>query len=209
MVAAERGVVGLEVGGGGRVGAVGAFMWKQCSGGVQPLGVLRQQRGPPEPVGGGGAIHGREPIDVLAHEPVDVRVVAGHVGDPDVGEHDEVAVQPVVEVASVEPGAILAGPAELEDRCGRPGGDRGGEQLAGFVAVRDGELDRSIELGEHVGLGSDDKAIDGIVRQDPGLRPPVVVVLGGVECPVHHVDVEVHVVDVRAGIGDRGDRAHP
>ena len=49
----------------------------------------------------------------------------------------------------------------------------------------------------------------GVVRQDAGLRPAVVVSLGGLQRLVHHVDVEVQVADDRAGAGDDGDRADP
>ena len=146
---------------------------------------------------------------MLAYEPVEVSVVAGHAGDRHVGEHDEVVVQPVVDVAAVESGAVVAGSAELEDDGGRAGGGRGSEQFAGFVAVSDGEVDRPVELGEHVGVGADEDAVEGVVRQDAGLRPAVGVELSGVERPVHHVDVELQVADGRAGVGDDGDRADP
>ena len=73
---------------------------------MQPLGVLSLPCGPPEHVGGEGAEDGGKPIDVLAHEMGHVRVVARHVGDDHVGQHDVVPVQPVVEVAAIETGAV-------------------------------------------------------------------------------------------------------
>ena len=118
-------------------------------------------------------------------------------------------MQPVVEVAAIETGAVVASAAEVGNGCDRVGGDRRGEQLAGFVAVGGGELDGPVELGDHVGVGSHEEAVDGVVGQDAGLRPAVIVSLGGLQRPVHHVDVEVQVADDRAGAGNDGDGADP
>ena len=118
-------------------------------------------------------------------------------------------MQPVVEVAAVETGEVTAGAAEVVTGRGRLGGGRGGEQLARFVAVSSGELDGPVELGEHVGVGSHKEAKHRVVRQDAGLRPTVIVSFGGVQGPIHHVNVELRVADDRAGTGDGGDRADP